>query len=343
MLETDPSVLIKADTFTNEPNAPSLNPQVTLLRKLQQESWTTPSTHIVWPGRELPKALGSWDEGYLFLSGLENAGKSSLTSSTLTQVLELNPDVGLLHFSLDDSFRETTRRYVSTLAGVDTNMVARPINCTPKQKSLIARGYDQVAKWLEDGRLDIKTQAEDEANYAHKINECIEQFCQERPEVKPLVVIDAWHDIMLPEVKSDEPEKYVLQSIGRTLKQNKAIAIVTAHRRKVGPVDFSRRASNDELKGSAHLKYAAKVMLTVHNEVKARRENAEMYWTHPSNPLFRLPILEVSVQKNKTCMYDGTIYYYFEPSTGRLREVDEDRAEECRGIALESLNTRYRR
>jgi hypothetical protein len=84
------------------------------------------------------------------------------------------------------------------------------------------------------------------------------------------------------------------------------------------------------------LKYAAKVMLTLNNDLKANRDEAILYYTDPKDTSEKLPIIELSVSKNKTSSYSDSIFFYFNPETGNTREVSEKDDRMYRTILMES-------
>lgn len=311
--------------------------QIKRLDDLEQIAWQSGQDYLKWPGIELQKALGAWDEGILFLSAQENLGKTSFLIQAVVKLLDKNKDLCVLDISLDDSFRERTRRYAGCISGVDTHKVARPLGSTEEERRKREEAYKTLSRYMANGQLEIRTHAEDDCAYYFKIEELIRHFCESRKDKKIVVIVDSWHDIILPENKGEEPEKIALLKISKALKDHKAISIMTAHRRKSSTSEFTRRSSNDELKGSAYIKHFAKVMMTLHNEVKIRRDNAQIFWVDPLNKEKKMPVLELSVQKNKCCDYDGFIFYRFEPSTGRSKEVSVEEADYYKNIAYESL------
>ncbi len=318
----------------------SQNAQVLKLRKYQNEAWELKASHIIWPGTLLNDAIGSWDEGICLVAALENLGKSSFLVQTMVKVLVKNPEVALLDISLDDSFRERTRRYAGCIAGVDTKIIARPILGMDSETKKRENAYNIMAEWMFQGRLEIKTASDDEFNQPHQIVNYIKEFGKANPGKKIVVIIDAWNDIILPEVRGEEAEKCVLQDISNALKEIQAICLMTAHRRKSSGSDFTRRVSNDEIKGSAYLKFMAKVIFTLHNEVKSRRKEAEVFWCLEEEPDRKMPVLEISVQKNKSCDFDGWIFYKFIPNTGRCQEADYIESQYWEETARNSMKRR---
>jgi hypothetical protein len=315
--------------------------QIELLKQLEIEAWDAPPRYLTYAGTSLNAALGSWDEGILFLSAMENRGKSSFLVQTFTDVLDLNDDALLIDFSLDDSFRERTRRYISCLSNVPTDKVARPINATPEEQERRKRGVKRLAQWMSKEKLIIKTSTEFNIN-AHSISTFLKEVRDRHPNKKIIVLIDAFNDLPLPDGKGDEPEKLLLLELGKAFKENRAICAMTAHRRKTYTDSYNRRVNNDELKGSGYIKHAAKIIMMLDNEVKARRESAEVYWCPEDSPYTKLPVLEVSVQKNKTCAWDGWIFYKFLPSSGKSWEVEPSEHSYYQNLIIESSKPRYR-
>ena len=314
--------------------------QMERLTRAEKEGWEAGDCHLRWDGIKSQEAFGFWKEGLMFITAPENVGKTSFILQRALSLLRLNPDLDVLDLSADDSFSERANRYVSILCGLDTPFVGFPSICTPGEASLRQKGFEKLMGYLARERLEIRSQSEDDICRPSALTSLITKFCDARPGRKVLVIIDAWNDILLPDAKSDEPEKLLLQELDKALKSRKALAMLTAHRRKSPGSEFSRKASTDDLKGSAYIKHYAKIICTLHNEVKSQQAQAEVYWNLASNPTEKLPVIEVQVQKNKTSKFKNWVFYAFEEGSGRSEECNSQESKMYMDTVYESLSRR---
>lgn len=74
------------------------------------------------------------------------------------------------------------------------------------------------------------------------------------------------------------------------------------------------------LKG-VKIKYEAKAVLMVYNEVHYKGESADVYFLRSNNPL-KQPVFEVHFAKNKIHSFKGRCFFEFFPEMARLEESD---------------------
>ncbi len=316
----------------------SVEEQLKHINSIRETALTLPPQHMKWKGARLTEAFGMWNEGIGMITGTENSGKTSFTLQRTDELFDLNDDVAALDVTIDDSFQSRSERYVGVFSGLATQLVSRPVLANKNELKRRDEGYEKLISRISEKKLRIASTVEGkEIYYLSNILTAIKDFRQEAGDKKLIVIIDSLSDIRLPETRTEEPEKIILQEIDSVLKESKAICLMTAHRRKSGSSEFTRRVSNEELKGSAYIKYFAKHLCVVHNEMKAKREEANMFWAHPNDPSTRLPVIEISVQKNKTSDFDDWIFFKFSPKSGASMEASPAEHTMFRNIAMESF------
>lgn len=70
------------------------------------------------------------------------------------------------------------------------------------------------------------------------------------------------------------------------------------------------------------IKYEAKAILLVYNEVHYKGENANIYFMRNNNP-FKQPIFEVHFAKNKFNTFKGRVFFEFFPEMALMKECDD--------------------
>ena len=92
----------------------------------------------------------------LYIIGAEtNVGKTALLTNIAMDLINSNPEVRVLYFSLDDSWSVITNRFLGILTGLELNKVQRMQGCE-SDAIKVRDAYQELARLADDGRLYIK-------------------------------------------------------------------------------------------------------------------------------------------------------------------------------------------
>ena len=92
----------------------------------------------------------------LYIIGAEtNVGKTALLTNIAMDLINSNPGVRVLYFSLDDSWSVITNRFLGILTGLELNKVQRMQGCE-SDAIKVRDAYQELARLADDGRLYIK-------------------------------------------------------------------------------------------------------------------------------------------------------------------------------------------
>ena len=92
----------------------------------------------------------------LYIIGAEtNVGKTALLTNIALDLINSNPEVRVLYFSLDDSWSVITNRFLGILTGLELNKVQRMQGCE-SDAIKVKNAYQELARLADDGRLYIK-------------------------------------------------------------------------------------------------------------------------------------------------------------------------------------------
>ena len=92
----------------------------------------------------------------LYLIGAEtNVGKTALLTNIALDLIQTNPDVRVLYFSLDDSWSVITNRFLGIMTGLELNKVQRK-QASAVDAIKVRDAYQELARLACDGRLYIK-------------------------------------------------------------------------------------------------------------------------------------------------------------------------------------------
>ena len=96
----------------------------------------------------------------LYIIGAEtNVGKTALLTNIALDLMDTNPEVRVLYFSLDDSWSVITNRFLGILTGLELNKVQRMQQCE-SDAIKVQDAYQELAHLANDGRLYIKDLSE---------------------------------------------------------------------------------------------------------------------------------------------------------------------------------------
>jgi replicative DNA helicase len=96
-----------------------------------------------------------------------------------------------------------------------------------------------------------------------------------------------------------------------------------------------RRPSLDDLRETVKIKYEAKAVLLVYNEVHYKGESAGVYFLWQNEPL-KQPVFEVHFAKNKFHTYKGRLFFEFYPEMARFEEADPQAAKAYASVVFGS-------
>ncbi|MBK7867205.1 MAG: hypothetical protein IPJ75_09560 [Ignavibacteriales bacterium] len=217
-------------------------------------------------------------------------------------LLETNPDVKVLYFSLDDSLIETSYRFLGIRADLPINTIKAPLR-DPANMPLVQHAHSEYLKLLKSNRFmiyDLRTL--DKADR-------IEEIVKTENNQKLVVFLDAIFNIPTTNsgdirVANMERAQY-LKSI---VDKYRIPLIVTSELRKK-PVE----ASQNKKPGMHDIMETGKYAYNANAILMLSMKNAEN----------KLPVSELKVEfvKNKFSSFKGEITLFFTRDKGIISEV----------------------
>lgn len=295
-----------------------------ILDKFENDAWAPSNVGIKTGYNCIDKAFdGGLYPGFTVVAGDSNLGKTALMTNLAWNIIQNNNDVYVMDFSLDDSMPDKLGRMVACSGKIAINAVRTPmryqnypIMLARRKKTLIElrrssdkyRAYDaSFSTFVED----IQKEIEDKLIYfdEHNINK------------KLVVFIDNFHDMDLreqPNLSSKDKFDTLAQWCSDFSTKHNITMICSAELKKLNGI---RRPQLDDLRETVKIKYAAKAVLLVYNEVHYKGESANIYYNLANNP-YKQPIFEVHFAKNKYGTYKGRNFFEFYPDMAYIKECD---------------------
>lgn len=254
------------------------------------------------------------------IGGRPSVGKSTAIRFLCDTIQKANEDVFILHLSLDDMVRETVDGILCNIANIP-NSVMETNRFSPDQRERLEEAQDLFRRqwWKQTyyvcGQKKVSSIAD-----AHAL---IRRIQIRHPNKRIIMITD--NLMNLPEVaKNQSKDKRIvvetaineLHILGQTMDvANLTIVELT----KGGPY----RPTTAMLKETGTLEYRARVILMLHNDLKANRMS-KIFWVNDNGE--KLPVLEIDNAKFKVGAPNKISFLKMDPAYNRLVEASESEA-----------------
>ena len=309
------------------PNKPTENYELAMwdtLNNFETNAWQAKNVGIKTGMDCIDKAFeGGLFPGFIIIGGDSNLGKSAYITQLAWGIVTNNQDVYVMDFSLDDSMPDKLARVAACSGRLIINAVKTPLNYMNYPLMLIRRknailnlranvdkyrAYDSTfSTYIED----IEKEIQDKLIY----------FDSNNLNKKLVVCIDNFHDLNIAaEPRLADKEKYdkLAQWCSDTAIKYNITIVCSAELKKL---NGNRRPQLDDIREAVKIKYEAKAILLVYNEVHYKGDGADIFYMKQGNP-FKQPIFEVHFAKNKFGTYKGRNFFEFYPEMAYMKECD---------------------
>ncbi len=311
------------------PSAPKEKHEIAMietLKRFDMGAWFTKNTGIKTGFKCIDEAFeGGLYPGFIVIGGDSNVGKSALITQLAWQITQNNDDVYVMDFSLDDALPDKISRLAACAGRLPINVVKTPLNYQDNPLMLIRR---------KKALLKIEAIADKYCVYDSTFS-CFVEDIEREIEAKLIyfdsddkhnkrrivICIDNFHDLNVssqPGLREKDKFDYLAQWCSDIAKKHDLIVICSAELRKL---NGTKRPTLDDIRENVKIKYEAKAVLLVYNEVHYQGEAATVFYTDGSSPC-KQPIFEIHFAKNKFGAYKGRNFFKFYPSMATLEECD---------------------
>lgn len=276
----------------------------TLARKFEADTSRPPGELLGYrlkTFRELAKAIDGVQPGFYIIAADTNAGKTSFLCNLSLDLLEANPDLTGILFTLDDSKDVILNRLLAIAGGIPINRVQRKPE-TDHHQRLLEEAYDRLSDLAEQERLFIRDMSEIPDIRA------METEIKRRMKRKLFVVIDALYNLDVGIEGDQRRENIERANILKYLSSNYQIPVICT-----GEIVKSkdRIASNKpptihDLMESGKFAYNANLVLMLYPENWADYDQEDK------------PKMFLKFEKNKLSHVRTKQEYIFERQTARF-------------------------
>lgn len=311
----------------NFPQKPSEDYELAMwntLDNFETNAWQAKNVGIKTGFNCVDKAFeGGLFPGFIILAGDSNLGKSAFITQLAWGIVENNQDVYVMDFSLDDAMPDKLARVAACSGKLIINCVKTPLNYMNYPLMLIRR---------KNAILNLRTKVDRYRTYDSTFSTFIEDIEKEIEEKlvyfdanginkKLVVCIDNFHDLNIAsEPRLADKEKYdkLAQWCADLAIKHNIVIICSAELKKL---NGNRRPILDDIREAVKIKYEAKAVLLVYNEVHYKGEGADVFYLKQGNPI-KQPVFEVHFAKNKFGTYKGRAFFEFYPEMAFMKECD---------------------
>lgn len=311
----------------NYPDKPTEDYELAMwntLDKFETEAWSPKNVGIDSGYDCINKAFdGGLYPGFVVIAGDSNLGKTALMTNIAWNVVQKNDDVYVMDFSLDDAMPDKLSRMIACSGKLVINAVKTPRKYTEYPLMLARR---------KKALINLRSMADKYSAYDSSFSTFVEDIEQEiinkmiyfsdhNINKKIVVFIDNFHDMDIKE-QPNLSQKDKFDALAQWCQDFSAkyniTLICSAELKKLNGM---RRPQLDDLRETVKIKYSAKAVLLVYNEVHYKGEAANVYYSINNNP-YKQPIFEIHFAKNKYGTYKGTNFLEFYPDMAYLKECD---------------------
>lgn len=312
----------------NIPKKPKLEHEIKMwdkLNRFEQDVWSPTNKGFKSGFDSIDKAFdGGIKPGFIVIAGDSNLGKSAVMSQLAYNIASLNDDVYVMDYSLDDPFKDKIPRIIGGNAKIILNAVKNPNDYKHLPLMLVRRA--EALNQLRARTDKYIAYDNNDTSFIEDIEEEVEKmmitFDKEGINKKVVLFIDNMHDLNIktqPNLQDKQKYDYIASWAADLAIKYDIPVICTAELKKL---NSTRRPTLDDVRESVKIKYEAKAIIMVYNEVHYKGESADVYF-YRSTSTMKQPVLELHFAKNKISSYKGRCFFEFFPDMARLEEADD--------------------
>lgn len=295
-----------------------------IINDFEQRSWSDSNMGFLTNFKGIDNALEGIQTGFHIVAGDSNWGKSSFISQIAWQIAIHNPNVFVLDFSLDDPIHEKLARVIACNSRIPINAAKMPKNYGQFPEIQVRRANG--IKLLQQNSYRYKAYDSSHSTDIEAIEKTIKELQVELKieglDREVVVFIDSFHDLTTTNQRVLGSEKtkyeYLAQYVSDMATLLDIPIICTAELRKL---NGTRRPIPDDIREATKIKYEAKSIMLVYNEVAVKGDAASIYYEFNNSPI-KQPIFEVKIGKNKYSSFKGRLFFEFYPEFAMFQECD---------------------
>ncbi len=280
------------------------------------------------PWAYLTERLDGIQNGLYLVGGLSNIGKTTFMLQMALGLAMTNDDVFVLYFSIDDSNKKVIPRLVASLVNMPINWIANPKQyithsqmTDAEKKTRTAKRQEGISKIYQLAKNSMSVKDASSGHSIEYIDHTISVY-QEITGKKVAVFIDNFHKITTKQYANDQRTKYTYlsETVKRLVNKYDVPVVCTVELRKL---NHNGRPELDDIKESVDIIYDSDCIFLLHNDFHSKQGSTKLTFQDPVT-FQDMPILEVSVAKNKLSGFKGRDYFRLYPNMAKVEECGNE-------------------
>jgi replicative DNA helicase len=254
--------------------------------------------------KELAKNIDGLQVGFYLLGAESNVGKTALLTNLCMDILDTNPDSTVVYFSLDDSRKYTTYRFLSIKTQLHINETRKQLH-DPIKKQSLDNARNEFLNYIRTGRLIVK-----DIGTANHIDHLEAEIKKVKDKSKLVVFVDGLYNMEVGDrFKSIREENIERARQVKALVDTYRIPILTTGelRKKDQTASKDKTPTMNDLMETGKFAYNANVVWLLYGKAE-ELVKAE-------------PFLTLEFVKNKLSDYKGIQDIQFKRATGTMIEL----------------------
>jgi DNA primase catalytic core len=321
----------------NDENIDVVTSQIEVIDNAKNEFKNNTITQVLTGWQKFDECIMIPKESSLIMVGAyPNVGKSILMRNIALRVIQNNPDLSVIYFSMDDPLKATIPAMVANLIRIPINDIRYQNlikNDSNKSKivSKIDDGFSKLKEMMNEQQLflydqnNVLSMSDIETNIDVVMNRL------EQKKRKPVVIVDSLHSISM-DASSDRRLEVMshirdLRRIANT-RHIPVFGVSELRKGQSGQKDTRKykRATLRDMAETGDIEYRVTVGIILENELKELGDasNVKKWSDVDIDPCLSLPVLTMHVDKNKEGYFQGELNYKTNPIYSQMTEMTED-------------------
>lgn len=254
---------------------------------------------------ELCKHTDGIQPGFYHLAAESNIGKTAIFTNLALDLIDTNPDVSVMYFSLDDSRRYTAYRFLSIISLLHINNIQKPKSDLLNYANLLT-ARNKFLNLVETNRLIVK----DLGDLTH-IDQLQSIITSVNDLSKLVVFVDGLYNL---EVTADGNQGIRIENIERAQKIKQIVDTYKIPFLSTGELRKKMKTEGKKTKPTLH-----DLM-----ETGKYAYNANVVWLlsqYSSDPIKGIDTLTLEYAKNKLSDFKGEQHLLFDRAKGKIYET----------------------
>jgi hypothetical protein len=254
---------------------------------------------------ELAGHVDGLQPGFYLLGAESNIGKTAVLTNMCLDVLETNPDVSVMYFSLDDSRKYTAYRFLSIMTQLSINDTHKQ-QTDPVKANVLMDGRKNLIDLARSGRLIVKDTSE-----IYKAEQLVAEIKGYQDKSNLVVFIDGLYNLEVGDkfrggIREENIER--ARQVKQLVDTYRIPILTTGELRKKTKEDGKDKAPTvHDLMETGKFAYNANVVWLLYGKAEDLKSDE--------------PVLTLEYVKNKLSDYKGIQYLTFKRATGTMNEV----------------------